>query len=106
MWAPSAAVRQLLIAIMARRRAMPVTERRTEVAKHIRHFQLLTGHSPRPSDESRKVELFQWTDRGTEPVVGAHQIQGRGGQFAVPKQQLGGAYVGDCFQQMDGERMA
>ena len=31
------------------RRAMPITERRAEVAEHIRHFQPLAGHGNRAS---------------------------------------------------------
>ena len=79
------------------RRAMLVTESRTEVAEHIRHLQPLASHGTRPSGghEVRHswhndVECVQRTDRGAHLVGGDHEIPGRGGEVAMTEQQLDG----------------
>ena len=79
------------------RRAMLITESRTEVAEHIRHLQPLAGHGTRPSGghEVRHgwhddVECVQRTDRGAHLVGGDHEIPGRGGEIAMTEQQLDG----------------
>jgi hypothetical protein len=80
------------------RRGMLVTERRAEVAEHVRHFQPFASHGNRASGGHEvgrgwhdDVQRLQRTGGGADLAGGDHQILGRGAQITMTQQQLDSA---------------
>ena len=80
------------------RRGVLVTERRAEVAEHVRHFQPFAGHGYRASGghDVRSgwhdhVQRLQRTGGGANLAGGDHQILRRGAQITMTQKQLDGA---------------